>query len=1176
MNLLDIKRKLLPMSGYAGSGGGGGGGSQNVNSTVTNSNIPAYAQPYVEGMLGATQKQIFQGDTDAEGNYNITGFQPYRAFGGDYDEQGNQTGYDPSAGIAGFSPLQTQAQTGIGNLQAPDEFNDALDYTGNAMEQARTDYYDPSYYENQYQAPDNLGYNARNSRAANAGDAYTADSQGYDASTYGGDNAGPAERFYGEKANAAQLGAAPTETAATGIAQISGSEQFGGPRDVNARRASEERVNAPNLRDLSMNAANDVTTRSFTDQGTADSYMSPYMQNVVGVQQREAQRAADVATTGRRGEQTRAGAFGGSRAAIMDAEAARNLATQKGDIQAQGSQAAYQQAQQQFNAEQGQGLQAALANQGVQQQANLQNLSAGLQTQGLGAQTGLQAQQSNQQYNMQGQLANQQTDLAAQQSNQGMDYNTGMQNAQMRQQMGLANLGNRQQTEMANVGNRQQTNLANQAQRGQFALQQGQFDQAANAQTSAQRQAAGMSNQQAANQMAQYNSGNRQQAGMQNAALRSQASQFGAGAANQAGLSNAQAANQMAQYNTGNQQQTNLANQNAQNQARQFGAGQNLTSAQTRAQYGATANQLNEQSRQFGANNRQQNLQAQLQAANQYGQLGNQRLVAQQGILGLQNATGAQQQAYRQQINNQAMQDYANAQQYPMMQLGTMSNMLRGLPMQAQSTQMYAAQPNFMTQAAGTTGALMNYPYERKASGGLAAIPKYDVGGAVRNKLEGMTPDNIKEYLKESDSPAIQKMAKAILREKTGMAGGGIIAFKQGDSIDEEIAQAYNAPRETPRDVAEQRAAAVTGSNRPGTVAPPNPRAITAVPAQAQAQAPASPLMDFSKEQTLLDTQRAEATAKQAFADRPQSAFIAEAQAGRKALGLDQNEALATQRANVMAEKANLKDEAEYKRKMTLTKFFLAWGSTPGNTLIAGMKQFEKTIPELLQNADDEKKAKKETDKVIYELDNAVRLEKMGLYNESTALKNKAAELANALAEQVRKSQEALLKSKKDVSVAGAQIKGQENVAGIQARSAANVAGISATSHKETAAAMRDSKDAAKMADLFKDAGDKINSAQNNFVVDNSKKTSAYHIASETINRHGGKENLDPDIKRKLDLAIKTVADIEAAHKTKITQLELRRDAIGKEYFGAGKYDAMTTSGSPTAPPNNYVLDNKK
>jgi hypothetical protein len=84
----------------------------------------------------------------------------------------------------------------------------------------------------------------------------------------------------------------------------------------------------------------------------AGQYMDPYMQNVVDIQQREAQRQADIAGTQRGAEAVKSGAFGGSRQAIVDAEAARNLATQKGDIQARGLQDAYTRAQQQFNTEQ--------------------------------------------------------------------------------------------------------------------------------------------------------------------------------------------------------------------------------------------------------------------------------------------------------------------------------------------------------------------------------------------------------------------------------------------------------------------------------------------------------------------------------------------------------------------------------------------------------------------------------------------------------------------------------------------------------------------------------------------------------------------------------------------------------------------------------------------------------
>jgi hypothetical protein len=84
----------------------------------------------------------------------------------------------------------------------------------------------------------------------------------------------------------------------------------------------------------------------------AGEYMDPYMQNVVDIQQREAQRAADIQGTQRGADAVKSGAFGGSRQAIMDAEAARNLATQKGDIQARGLQEAYTKGLDQFNKEQ--------------------------------------------------------------------------------------------------------------------------------------------------------------------------------------------------------------------------------------------------------------------------------------------------------------------------------------------------------------------------------------------------------------------------------------------------------------------------------------------------------------------------------------------------------------------------------------------------------------------------------------------------------------------------------------------------------------------------------------------------------------------------------------------------------------------------------------------------------
>ena len=139
--------------------------------------------------------------------------------------------------------------------------------------------------------------------------------------------------------------------------------------------------------------AQQVGTQTF---GTPqmEQYMSPYMQGVVDVQQREAQRQAGIARTGQQAEATRAGAFGGGRDAIMRAEADRNLATQLGSIQAGGLQAAFQQAQQQFNADQARSLQAGMANQTAglnagQIREQSRQFGAGLGMQG--AQTGLQA-----------------------------------------------------------------------------------------------------------------------------------------------------------------------------------------------------------------------------------------------------------------------------------------------------------------------------------------------------------------------------------------------------------------------------------------------------------------------------------------------------------------------------------------------------------------------------------------------------------------------------------------------------------------------------------------------------------------------------------------------------------------------------------------------------------------
>lgn len=98
-------------------------------------------------------------------------------------------------------------------------------------------------------------------------------------------------------------------------------------------------------------------------------YMSPYMQNVVDVQKREAARQSGIAGLQQQSQATQAGAFGGGRDAIMRAERERNLGTQMNDIQAQGLQSAFANAQNQFNTNIGQ-----MAQFGGQQQQQQQNV----------------------------------------------------------------------------------------------------------------------------------------------------------------------------------------------------------------------------------------------------------------------------------------------------------------------------------------------------------------------------------------------------------------------------------------------------------------------------------------------------------------------------------------------------------------------------------------------------------------------------------------------------------------------------------------------------------------------------------------------------------------------------------------------------------------------------------
>ena len=270
--------------------------------------------------------------------------------------------------IAGFEDLQNRAFTGAQNLGPSAAIGQGVGIAGTAAQRALGTGYDAGQFQNQY--------------------------QGFD----------------------------PYQSA-------NFQNQFQAPSAFQAGQFGVERVSGPQLSQFQMDPAERVRADTFGGRQAAQ-YMSPYIEQAMAPQLREAQRSSEMQ---RNADQARAvgmGAFGGSRQAIVEAERQRNLGTQMGDIRSRGLQSAYEQAQNQFNQDAARRMQAQQLNQQAGLTVGGQNLQAALGTQQLGAQTGLQAALANQQQAMQAQqLAEQSRQFGAGQ---------GLSAAQLQAQYGLS------------------------------------------------------------------------------------------------------------------------------------------------------------------------------------------------------------------------------------------------------------------------------------------------------------------------------------------------------------------------------------------------------------------------------------------------------------------------------------------------------------------------------------------------------------------------------------------------------------------------------------------------------------------------------------------------------------------------------------------------------------------
>ena len=108
------------------------------------------------------------------------------------------------------------------------------------------------------------------------------------------------------------------------------------------------------------------TTGAFTGQAVGQ-YMNPYLQQALDPQLAEMRRQADIQRTQDAARLTKAGAYGGSRQAIMESEGARNLLDMQRKALGEGYMTAYDKAMAQFNTQQGREMEAQKATEASRQ-----------------------------------------------------------------------------------------------------------------------------------------------------------------------------------------------------------------------------------------------------------------------------------------------------------------------------------------------------------------------------------------------------------------------------------------------------------------------------------------------------------------------------------------------------------------------------------------------------------------------------------------------------------------------------------------------------------------------------------------------------------------------------------------------------------------------------------------
>ena len=593
-------------------------------SRVTQSNLPPYAEPYYRSAL---ERAMFESA------------RPYEPF------QGQR--------LAQFAPEETFAQRGIMAMGRPTQIGEAtdifrqvasargpggMDIAGGFNPQAIS----PQYRGTQFQT----GYDPRQFQSG-----YTAGGIGdlYQAGTFAPGSA-PGQITSGYQAGQFAPG---FEAQGYQPGYQAGRFQSGYQAGQFTPGYDAGRLNAQ------------FEAGSLAAPGAIEQYMSPYQRMVTDVEKQAAVRASQMQAGQEGAAAARAGAKGGTRSALIEAERQKGLGQQLASIEARGAQSGFEQAQRAFEADR-----AARLQQGQFGVQAFQTQEAARQRQ---AELGLQAQQSGEQARQEaarmGLSAQQQEDAARQAQEQFSQRAFGM-GAEQRQFQATIGMQAQQAGEQARqraaemgMSAQQQNEAARQASeefrlRGFQAMESGRQQQA-------QLGLGAFQAQEAARQQQQQFQFQAQQAGEQ---ARQRAAEMGLNAQQQT-----DASNRAAQEFLSQSQQFNIEQQ----RQRALLGFQGLEADRAAMDQRLRAGEL---LRGTGLSQQESDLA---------------RLQAQLGI-------GGQRRGLMQQGLDIGYEDFLRQQAFPREQLSFLSNLLQGVPVQPGTTvATYGRQPTPTQQLLG-------------------------------------------------------------------------------------------------------------------------------------------------------------------------------------------------------------------------------------------------------------------------------------------------------------------------------------------------------------------------------------------------------------------------------------------------------------------------------------------